>query len=144
MMGHGQSLPGPHGSDQGAGATERPRQHHVKLCGVWFLTYNVRTLHQYGKMDQLVKELDKQPSVEKVGIQEYRGITTDTIAHHWTENRDYLFVYDSADKNCVGGVGLMVSAERAKSFRTAERISDLILVVCLQGPPMAAIVVVTL
>ena len=66
--------------------------------------------HQPGKMDQLVKELDRQPSVDMVGIEEHRWITTDSIAH-----------------NCI-----------AKSYRTAERISDCI----LEGNLMVAIVVV--
>ena len=113
----------------------------MRLRGINFSTYNCRTLFQTGKFDQLVKQAVDIPGIDIIGIQEHRWITTETTSKCWSPNHEYLTIYSSADKNRVGGIGLLVRKKHTASYRTAVEISDRLLAAHFQGNPMVAVIV---
>jgi len=82
----------------------------VKSCRNFILncpsTYNVRTLFQTGKFHQLHTGCQKV-GIDFLAIQEHRLIIEGEyeIEQRWSSDRNYLFVFSSADKKRNGGVG---------------------------------------
>ena len=127
---------------EGSRAVERKDEaRKIKLNGVTFSTYNVRTLYQTGKFDQLIHEASKINETDFIGIQEHRWITQEQVSQHWSEDREFLFVYSSALPDRVGGVGLLIRKKHVPAFRYAERVSERILKVYFEGNPKITIVV---
>ena len=112
------------------------------LCGISLSTYNVRTLYQVGKFDQLTRDASNIQSIDLIGIQEHRWKTPDEVAEHWSDNKEFLFIYTSAPADRVGGVGLLVRRKHTSAIRSAEKISDRILKVQFEANPMVAVLVV--
>ena len=142
MTGHGQSPNQGSYALDGLVANQVPApdgHRHVRLRGINFSTYNCRTLFQTGKFDQLVKQAVDIPGIDIIGIQEHRWTTTETISQFWSPNHEYLTIYSSADKNRVGGIGLLVRKKHTASYRTAVKISDRLLVAHFEGNPMVAV-----
>ncbi len=132
----------------GLGETERTQGHEesrreeskMKLCDTNIATYNVQTLFQTGKFDQLTRQAKLLPT-DIIAVQEHRWITSEPVSQTWSENREFLFVYSSASKSRVGGVGLLIRRQHVGAFRSAEKISDRVLKVYFAGNPMITIVV---
>ncbi len=110
--------------------------------GMTLSTYNVRTLYQTGKFDQLVRKAKEIENIDIVGIQEHRWITQDNISQQWSDDRDFLFIYSTASSERVGGVGVLVRKKHVPAIRSMENISSRILVVHFEGNPRTSIVVV--
>lgn len=91
----------------------------VLLRGVHFPTFNVRTLYQTGKLDQLLRGTQNL-SLNIIGIQERWWITKETVSQHWNDYREFMFIYFSASQPRVVGVGLLNRNKFANSYRAAE------------------------
>ena len=131
-----------------SGETSRTQRHEprrkddgkLKLKNVTFSTYNVQTLYQTGKFDQLTRQAKEMP-VDIIGIQEHRWKTSNIIEQQWSDDGEALFVYSTATKMRTGGVGLLIKKKHVPSYRTADKVSDRILKVYFQGNPMVTVVV---
>ncbi|XP_038063001.1 craniofacial development protein 2-like [Patiria miniata] len=64
-------------------------------------TYNVRTLHQKGKIHQLFMGC-ADAGVDIIGIQEHRLITSNYTEEIWSDDRNWVMVYSSATKQRQG------------------------------------------
>ena len=91
----------------------------VLLRGVHFPTFNVRTLYQTGKLDQLLRGTQNL-SLNIIGIQERWWITKETVSQHWNDYREFMLIYFSASQPRVVGVGLLNRNKFANSYRAAE------------------------
>ena len=102
-------------------------------------TYNVRTLFQVGKFDQLTRQAKELP-IDIIAVQEHRWRTHSDIDQKWSDDGEFLFIFSSADKNRVGGVGVLVRRKHVGSYRTADKVSDRIIKVYFEGNPMVTFI----
>ena len=103
-------------------------------------SYNVRTLHQTGKFHQLCcGSLDA--GIDIVGVQEHRLISTTPITEQWSDDKNWLFIHNSASKSRQGGVGLLVAKHLTKCINGTKCISDRIISVTLNGNPKLVVTV---
>ncbi|XP_066917222.1 craniofacial development protein 2-like [Clytia hemisphaerica] len=103
-------------------------------------TYNVRTLYKTGKFQQLCSG-GIDAGVNIAGIQEHRLHSTDPISQKWSDDKNWLFFYNSASQSRVGGVGLLVSKNFVKCVTGSKFISDRIISVTFNGNPRLVITV---
>ena len=57
-----------------------------------------------------------------------------------SDNGEFLFIYATATKQKVGGVGLLIRKNHAFSYLTSEKISDRIIKACFAGSPLLTII----
>ena len=53
--------------------------------GMTLSTYNVRTLYQAGKFDQLIRQASGLDDIDIIGIQEHWWITAENISKQWSK-----------------------------------------------------------
>ena len=104
-------------------------------------TYNVRTLFQLGKTDQLFTGC-VDAGVDIVGIQEHRLITPNPTEELWSDDRNWVLVYGSATQQRQGGVGILLSKSIYKCLQRVEAITERILFATFHGNPQLSITVV--
>ena len=103
-------------------------------------TYNVRTLYQKGKFNQLTTGCSEQ-NIDIVGIQEHCLITDKAIDQEWSTDGEWLFAYASASWERQGGVGMLLTKGLGKHLRTVKKVSDRIIEAHLEGNPALSIVI---
>ena len=91
-------------------------------------TWNVRTLYQPGKLDNLIQELNHM-KIDIVGISETRWTDTGKIVKD-----DYTMIY-SGGEDQKNGVGIILRNEVAKSMIEYWPIPDRVVMVKLQAKP---------
>ena len=91
----------------------------VLLPGVHFPTFDVRTLYQTGKLDQLLRGAQNLP-LNIITIQEHRWITKETVSLYWCDYGEFMFIYSFASQPRVVDVGLLIRNKFANSYRDAE------------------------
>ena len=84
-----------------------------------FSMFNVQTLYETGKLDQLLRGAQNLP-LDIIGIQEHQWITKETLSQHWNDGCEFMFIYSYALQPQVGGVGLLIRKKFANSYRVAE------------------------
>ena len=104
-------------------------------------TYNVRTLFQLGKTDQLFTGC-VDAGVDIVGIQEHRLITPNPTEELWSDDRNWVLVYGPATQQRQGGVGILLSKSIYKCLQRVEAITERILFATFHGNPQLSITVV--
>ena len=109
--------------------------------GMTLSTYNVRTLYQAGKFDQLIRQASGLDDIDIIGIQEHRWITAENISKQWSDNKEFLFYYSTASPERWGGVGILVRRKYAAAIRSVEKVSNRILKISFEGNPMLTIFV---
>ena len=92
--------------------------------GMTLSTYNVRTLYQAGKFDQLIRQADGLDDIDIIGIQEHRWTTAENISKQWSDNKEFLFYYSTASSERWGGVGILVRRKYVAAIRSVEKVSD--------------------
>ena len=97
-------------------------------------TWNVRTLYQSGKLENVEREAERN-QINILGLSETRWIGTGKMS---TEK--YTIVYSGGAKH-ERGVGVMVDQKTARSILGYWAISDRILLVKLKGQPFNIVVI---
>ena len=100
-------------------------------------TFNVRTLAEKGKLDELCTTASKY-NIDFISIQEHRYTTDEEIDTINMNKLGYTFVYTSANnkiKNKAGGVGLLFNQKYKNNIKKYERINERILLVTLNTNP---------
>ncbi|XP_028518192.1 uncharacterized protein LOC110249715 [Exaiptasia diaphana] len=103
-------------------------------------TYNVRTLHQTGKFHQLCSGCI-DAGVDIVAVQEHRLLSTNPINEKWSDDKNWMFIHNSASQSRQGGVGLLVSRHLVKCIVSTKCISDRIIAVSFNGNPRLVVTV---
>ena len=91
-------------------------------------TWNVRTLYQPGKLDNLMQELNHM-KLDIMGIAETRWTDTGRIVKD-----DYTMIYSGGEDH-KNGVGIILRNEEAKSMIGYWPISDRVVMVKMQAKP---------
>ena len=60
-----------------------------------FSMFNLRTLYQTGKLDQLLRGAQNLP-LDIIGIQEHQWITKETLSQYGNDECEFMFIYSSA------------------------------------------------
>ena len=107
-----------------------------------FSLFNVRTLYETGKLDQLLRGAQNFP-LDIIGIQEHQWITKETLSRYWNDECEFMFIYSSAFQPQVGGVGLLIRKNFANSYRAAEKVLEQILKVYFKGNPLVVVYVIS-
>lgn len=123
-----------------AGASDKRKDRRARNT-IKIATYNVRTLNDCGKIEQLISGCEKF-NISVVAIQEHRQIIEEEIKYEWTSNRKWLRVFSSATKQSTGGVGLLLEAKIANALQSVTKVSDRIIVASIDGNPRMIIVAV--
>jgi exonuclease III len=97
-------------------------------------TYNVRTLFQQGKAQQLFLGCE-DAGVDIVGIQEHRLFTSQPTDELWSEDRKWVMIFSSAQRNRQGGVGILMSKFRHNCLQTVTSINKRIIAATFHGNP---------
>ena len=134
------------GSVNAADQTERRQQHderrrkdNIKLKQLSLATYNVRTLQQTGKFDQLTRQAVTLPT-DIIAVQEHRMITSLDIDTIKSDDGEFTFIFATATKQKVGGVGILIRKRHSSSYLTSEKVSDRIIKAYFAGNPMVTII----
>ena len=109
-----------------------------------FSMFNVWTLYQTGKLDQLLLGAQTLP-LDIIGIQEHQllqRITKKKVSQYWSDECEFMLICSSASQPQVGGVGLLIRKKLANSFRAAENVSEQILKVYFKGNPLVVVYVI--
>ena len=117
---------------------EKRRKGNIKLKQLSLATYNVRTLQQKGKLDQLRQKAAALPT-EITAVQEHRKVTNQDIDTMKKDNGEFLFIYTTASKQKVGGFGLLIRNKNSSSCLTSGKISDRIFMVYFADNPLVTI-----
>lgn len=104
-------------------------------------TYNVRTLHQQGKIHQLFMGC-ADAGIDIIGIQEHRLITPNPTDELWSDDRNWVLIFSSATKQRHGGVGLLMSKHIHRCLQSVEAVSERILFATFHGNPQLSTTVV--
>lgn len=96
-------------------------------------TWNVRTLYQAGKLDNVIKEMDHM-KIDILGLCETR----------WTENgkinkNDHSMIYSGGEQH-INGVGIIMTKAVSKALMGYWPISDRILLIKLQAKPFNIVI----
>ena len=91
-------------------------------------TWNVRTLYQAGKLENVIQEMGRL-DVNIFGLCETRWTNSGSMQIY-----DYNIIYSGGDKH-EKGVGIILDKERSKSLMGYWPISDRVLLVKLKGHP---------
>jgi exonuclease III len=97
-------------------------------------TYNVRTLHQHGKIHQLFTGCT-DAGIDIIGIQEHRLITTNPTDELWSDDKNWVLIYSTATDQRQGGVGLLMSKQIYKCLQNVNSISNRIITATFHGNP---------
>ena len=97
-------------------------------------TYNVRTLFQQGKAQQLFLGCE-DAGVDIVGIQEHRLFTSQPTDELWSDDRKWVILFSSAQKNRQGGVGILMSKFRHNCLQSVTSINNRIISATFYGNP---------
>ena len=92
-------------------------------------TWNVNTLNQSGKMDNLRKEANRI-GVDIMGVSEVRWTGVGK-----TEDKEWTFYYSGRDTH-ESGVGILVRKEMSDSITGVWHLSDRVIVMKLKGNPI--------
>ena len=103
--------------------------------------FNLRTLYQTGKLDQLLRGARNLP-LDIIGIQEHQLITKETLSQYRNEECEFMFIYSSAFQPQVGGVVLLICKIFANSYMAAGKVSEQILKVYFKGNPLIVMFVI--
>lgn len=103
-------------------------------------TYNVRTLLQIGKFNELCTGCAKY-DLDFIAVQEHRWQTECVYNKIYNNDNKYLFIYSSANKG-QGGLGLLLKRKYESSIKSILRISERILSVSFNTNPTLTIVVI--
>ena len=106
-----------------------------------FSMFNLRTLYQTGKLDQLLRGARNLP-LDIIGIQEHQWITKETLSQYWNDECEFMSIYSSAFQPQVGGVVLLICKIFANSYMAAEKVSEQILKVYFKGNPLIVMFVI--
>ena len=104
---------------------KRNTKKNILVIGTW----NVRTLNQPGKLENLKLEA-KRLKANILGVCEHRKTGADVIA-----DEDYTFIYSGGEKHEFG-VGVLLGRKLANSLLGHWAISDRVILVKLSGNPM--------
>lgn len=91
-------------------------------------TWNVRTMFQKGKLDNIKNEMERM-KVNALGLSEVRWLGAGSFT---TDN--FLLLYSGGDKH-ERGVGMLLDKETSKSLQGFWTVSDRVLLVKLYGKP---------
>ena len=108
-----------------------PDRHQATVCNkemIKIATWNVRTLHQPGKLAGVWREMNRM-KIDILGVSEVRwpGVGEN-------QSEEGCFVY-SGGEGAVRGVGVMMSTRVAKCVMGYWAVSDRVLVVKIKGKP---------
>ena len=98
------------------------------LSGIEVGTWNVRTLAQPGKLENVMREMDKM-KLDALGLCEVRWIGVGRI-----KEGDKEIIYSGGDTH-ERGVGVLLKKNIAKSVLGYWAISDRVLIVKIKGSP---------
>ena len=91
-------------------------------------TWNVRTMFQKGKLDNIKNEMERM-KINALGLSEVRWLGAGSFT---TDN--FLLLYSGGDKH-ERGVGMLLDKETSKSLQGFWAVSDRVLLVKLHGKP---------
>lgn len=78
----------------------------------------------------------EQYNLDFVAVQEHRWQTTENVAViNGSNNSPYKFIYNSATKGGLGGVGILVHKRHHKQIKYVNPISDRILIITFYYNP---------
>ena len=92
-------------------------------------TWNVRTMYQAGKLENIVLET-KRKGIDIMGLAEVRWLQSGKIVCN-----DYTLIYSGQKKDHKHGVGLLFSKAVSKSVLGYCALSDRVLLVRIHGKP---------
>ena len=92
-------------------------------------TWNVRTLHQDGKLENVIDEMNRL-QLEILGCSEIRWTHSGKITHN-----KVTFVYSGADKDHVRGVGIFLGPRVAASLLGYWPVSDRVIIAKIKAQP---------
>ena len=113
----------------------------VQLHRMQFSMFNLRTLYQTGKLDQLLRGARNLP-LDIIGIKEHQWITKETLSQYWNDKCEFMSIYSSAFQPQVGGVVLLICKIFANSYMAAGKVSAQILKVYVKGNPLIVMFVI--
>ena len=109
---------------------ERRRKDNIKLIQLSLATYNVQTLQQLSKLQQLTRKAAALPS-HIIAAQEHKMVKKhDTMK---SDNGEFLL-------QKVGGVGFLIRNKQVCSYPTSEKISDRIIKAYFYGNTLVTII----
>ena len=114
------------------------RKDNIRLKQTSLTTFNVRTLQKTGKIDQLTRKA-AAVLTGTIAVQEHKMVTKEDIDITKSDNGEFLFIYATATRQKVGGVGLLIRNKHSPSYLTSEKISDRIIKVYFAGNPLVTI-----
>ena len=92
-----------------------------------------------GKFHELCSSCLKY-QINIIAIQEHRHRTELPIDRRWSDDGNYLFIFSSADKNGVGGVGFLVCKRYANYAESIQSISNRIMLINFESNPALSII----
>ncbi len=108
-------------------------RHPVTACNtrtkLKIATWNVRTMHQAGKLENISQEATRL-KVDIMGLAEVRWLDSGKLV-----SGDHTLIYSGGSKSHRNGVGIMLNRNTAKSIMGYNAISDRVLLVNLQCKP---------
>ena len=106
-----------------------PDRHPATACNLKIGTWNVQTLLQHGKLENVVKEMTRM-KINILGLAETRWKGANIL-----QSDEYLMAYSGNEKGGQNGVAIILDKETAKSFKGAWQVSDRVLVIKLNAKP---------
>lgn len=104
-------------------------------------THNVRTLYQSGKFHQLCcGSLDAGLNI--IGVQEHCLISSTPLTELWSDDKNWLFIHNSATRSWQGGMSLLVSKHLVKSILGTSYISHCIISISFNSNPRLVVTIV--
>lgn len=91
-------------------------------------TWNVRTLYQAGKLDNVIMEM-KRLDLDIIGISEARWTDSGSL------DKDGYVFYFSGGQHHINGVGVIIKKKYEKSMQGYIPISDRVMMVKFEGKP---------
>ena len=104
-------------------------------------TYNVRTLHQQGKLHQFFSGCS-DANLDIVGIQEHRLITSSPTDELWSDDKNWVVIYSSSTDRRTGGVGLAMTKHIYRCLQNVQSVNKRILSISFHGNPRLTVSIV--
>ena len=117
---------------------EQRRKDNIKLKQLSLARYNVWTLQQTSKLDQLTKKAAALLT-DIIAVQEHRMVTKQDIDTMKSANGEFFFIYATTTKQKVGGVRILIRNKHLPFFLLSEKISDRIIEAYFAGYPLVTI-----
>lgn len=92
-------------------------------------TWNVRTMHQQGKLENIIREMDRM-NINILGLSEVRWTNSGKLT-----SSGHLVIY-SGGQHHERGVGVILNQEQAKALKGYWAISDRVILVKLHAKPI--------